>query len=93
LASFKDYRGENDVLGTWMAECCLKDAKAVAELAALYRSYKAWCEERGEYVLTSTAFNLQLNQLGFESDRPSAGVYRNKTIRRGLGLLAVAVEQ
>jgi putative DNA primase/helicase len=88
LAATKEYRGENDILGTWMEERCVKEATAVAEAAGLYRDYKSWCDERGEYVLTATAFGLQLERLGFANERPTGGAYRFKTIRRGLGLLA-----
>lgn len=87
LAATKEYRGENDALGIWMAECCVKEANAVAEASALYRSFKAWSEDRGEHPPTATAFGLRLEQLGFTGDRPSAGQWRNRTIRRGLGLL------
>lgn len=87
LAATKDYRGENDILGTWAGECCLKEANAVAEAAQLYRSYKEWSEDRGEFVMTATAFGRELERLGFQGERPSSGRWRNRTIRRGLGLL------
>jgi putative DNA primase/helicase len=92
LAATEEYRGENDVLGTWLAECCVKEANAVAEAGGLYRSYKTRAEDRGERVDTATAFGLALERLGFTSDRPSAGRWRNRTIRRGLGLLAAQHE-
>lgn len=88
LAATQEYRGENDVLGMWLEECCVKQANAVSEAAALYRSYRDWCEDRGEFAVTATAFGTQLERLGFLHDRPSAGQWRNRTIRRGLGLLS-----
>jgi putative DNA primase/helicase len=87
LAATKEYRGENDILGTWLAECCLKNANAVTEANALYRSYRRWCEDSGEHPKTATAFGLDMERLGFTSERPSAGQWRNRTIRRGLGIL------
>ena len=87
LAATNEYRADNDVLGMWVAECCVKEANAVAEAAALYRSYKAWSEDRGEHAMTATAFGMKLEHLGFSSERPSGGQWRNRTIRRGLGLL------
>ena len=88
LAATKEYRGENDILGTWMEERCVKDANAIAEAAGIYRDYKSWCDERGEYAQSATAFGMALERLGYASERPTAGAYRFKTIRRGLGLLA-----
>ena len=85
-AATGEYRGENDVLGTWMEECCIKQANAVAEAGDLYRSFKAWAEDRGEHTGNATAFGLQLERLGFSSERPTGGQYRFKTIRRGIGL-------
>jgi hypothetical protein len=37
--------------------------------------------------MSATALGKELERLGFTSDRPSAGQWRNRTIRRGLGLL------
>jgi hypothetical protein len=37
--------------------------------------------------MTATAFGMKLEHLGFSSERPSGGQWRNRTIRRGLGLL------
>lgn len=87
LAATKEYRGENDVLGMWMAECCVKEANAVAEAAALYQSFKRWCDDSGEHPPTAKAFGLSLERLGFTGERPSGGQWRNHTIRHGLGLL------
>jgi len=87
LAATKEYRGENDIIGTWLEECCLKNANAVTEAGVLYGSYKRWCENSGEHPKTATAFGLDMERLGFTSERPSAGQWRNRTIRRGLGLL------
>ena len=87
LAATEEYRGENDVLGTWLAECCTKEANAVAEAGTLYRCYRHWCEDRGEHVQTATAFGMALERLGFANERPSSGQWRNRTIRRGLGIL------
>lgn len=88
LAATTEYRGENDVLGTWLEECCVRQASAVAEAGDLFRSFKLWADDRGEHAGTATAFGLQLERLGFSKERPSNGRYRFKTIRRGIGLLA-----
>jgi putative DNA primase/helicase len=87
LAATKEYRGENDTIGQWAADCCVREPSAVSESAALYRSYRAWSEDRGEHPLTGTAFGLRMEHLGYNSERHSAGAWRNKTIRKGIGLL------
>lgn len=93
LAATAEYRDENDVMGSWMAECCLKDANVVAEAQQLYNSYRNWCENTGERVDSAKAFGTQLEKLGFAAERPSFGRWRNRTIRRGLGLLDAKHEE
>lgn len=86
-AATGDYRGENDIVGTWLEECCVRSEKAVCEAGRLYRSFKEWSEDRGEHPGTATAFGTQLERLGYRSERPSNGAFRFKTIRHGIGLL------
>jgi len=92
MAATSEYRAENDVLGTWLAECCLVETHAVAEAGALYRSFKAWCEDSGEHARTAKAFGMELERLGYAAERPSFGQWRHRTIRRGIGLLDVRRE-
>jgi len=88
LAATQEYRGENDTIGLWIAECCLQDPNAAGVAMALFSSYRTWCEARGERPTTQTAFGRALHRLGFEKERPTFGPYRFKTIRRGIGLIA-----
>jgi len=87
LAATTDYRSENDILGTWQAECCLVESHAVAEFGRLYSSFAAWCNSRGEHCGTGLQFGKDLDRLGYVSERHSSGPWRNKTMRRGIGLL------
>ncbi len=88
LAATSEYRGENDTIGLWMAECCIQDATASCVAMTLFNSYRTWCEARGEKPNTHTAFGLAMQRLGFEKERPAFGPHRFKTIRRGIGLIA-----
>lgn len=94
-AASKEYRGECDVLGQWMDDCCTPKSErssAVAEVGALYHSYRAWTENRGEHTLTATAFGLSLERLGYPHSRATGGVHRFKTVRHGIGLLDSRLE-
>lgn len=93
LAATNEYRGENDTVGLWIAECCVTDPNAAGVATALFSSYRTWCEARGERPQTHTAFGLALQRLGFAKERPSFGPHRFKTIRRGIGLIADHVEE
>ena len=83
----QEYRATCDTLGGWVAERCVTEATTVALHADLFRDYSQWCEERGEHAGTSTAFSFEMDRRGFKSDRPTAGSFRFKTIRRGIGLM------
>jgi putative DNA primase/helicase len=83
----KEYRAACDVLGQWKAERCVETSTAVALAGDLYRDFSGWCDDRGEHAGTATQFGLELERLGFKSDRPTAGSFRFKTIRRGIGLM------
>ena len=85
-AATGEYRGENDVLGTWMAECCVVQETAKCEAGRLYASFKEWAKDRGEDAGNATGFGLQLERLGYRKERPSNGEFRFKTIRHGIGL-------
>ena len=85
----KEYRGENDVIGQWLNECCVIGIAAVVPVAELHASYRRWCEDRGETVLSATRLGLELERLGYTSDRPASGPHRFKTVRRGIGMRAM----
>jgi putative DNA primase/helicase len=86
------YAGENDVIGRWLEERTLTGRQYVAEAGALYRNYTAWCEERGERVMSLTALGLELERRGFTSERHTSGPHRFKTVRLGLGLVSERAE-
>lgn len=87
-AATSEYRSENDVLAQWIDECCIRQETAAAKALDLYRSFKGWADERGEFCPSSKAMGSQLERMGFRKERPSGGPYRGSTIRRGIGLLA-----
>ena len=87
-AASAEYRSENDTLGQWLNDCCTtKPVGVVAESGALYQNYRVWTESRGEFTLTSTAFGLSMERLGYKGSRATSGQHRHKTVRAGIGLL------
>jgi putative DNA primase/helicase len=86
LQSTQEYREANDVLGEWMAECCVIDVSASAAHADLYRSFACFCADRGEDAFASTTLGLELERRGFCRTRPTGGPLRDKIVRTGIGL-------
>jgi putative DNA primase/helicase len=46
----KAYLLAEDSITAWIEECCQRDVNAFAAQTELFRSWKAWAEEAGEYV-------------------------------------------
>jgi hypothetical protein len=44
-------------------------------------------EGNGEEPMSLMKFGQRLEQMGFPKERPSAGAFRNKVVRHGLGLV------
>ena len=67
------YRAEQDVLGEFLSERCIKDAQAFVATAALYKAYTTWCEDGGEKPVNKTAFGRGLTERGFVQGRTKSG--------------------
>ena len=67
------YRSESDVLGLFLADECVPDAKGEAASAELYSIYKAWCEDNGERPLPKRTLGLRLQELGYEPAKDRRG--------------------
>jgi putative DNA primase/helicase len=83
-----EYAEENDSIRTWMDEKTVRTPKAVAEVNELFKSYSDWCDARGERGVSFKELALELERRGFKSRRESSGLYRNRTVRIGIGFSA-----
>lgn len=68
-----EYRGEMDILATFLADCCElnEDFRCTAKM--LYAAYTTWAEENGERPASQKAFGLRLTERGFISGRGHGG--------------------
>ncbi len=71
-----EYRSQQDVLGTFVEELCSKDQNAVCEAAELYKTYKKWADETGEYCLPQRQFGMAMTERGFERYKNNGVWYR-----------------
>ncbi len=83
-AATETYRTEMDVLGAFIADCCVERHGAVSTAADLYEAYKVWSDRNGEHVLAQRAFGLKLKERNFEPLKGTGG----RRQWRGIGLLA-----
>jgi putative DNA primase/helicase len=68
----KDYRVEMDLIGEFVAECCIEDMNAKTPFGALYERYKTWCAERNVDSLNPFSFATCLDERGFQPGKNKA---------------------
>jgi putative DNA primase/helicase len=79
----KAYQDEMDVLGDFLAECCITGSGLSVSAADLFKAYRSWAEGNGEKSsLTQQSFGTELTARGFVPKRGSGG----KRLRLGLKL-------
>jgi putative DNA primase/helicase len=74
-AATNAYRDEQDVLGSFISDCCVVQPWAKVSARDLYRAYMKWCEENGEHPLAQRNFGMRLAERGFLSKKGTAGRY------------------
>lgn len=75
-----DYLSAEDVIGTWLDECCDLGPNNYALNKELYANWKAWADRTGERAISSKRLYEQLRARGFTSDhttrQPGTGLSR-----------------
>lgn len=72
-AATDEYLEQQDVLGLWLEECCEQVGGFSTGRGALYKSFKAWAEAAGEYVVPQKRWVASMDTRGFGS-RVSRGM-------------------
>lgn len=80
--AIKEYRSDNDWLASFLNDCCLVGDLESASGGILYRTYKDWANEVGEYALRNRDFAQALKIAGFKSKKTNKG-----TLWQGLSIL------
>lgn len=81
------YRGEMDMVHSWIADCCVVNVNAKGKASLLYGNYRGWAEAAGVYVMSQPAFLRKLAEHGYAKKQTTLqGV--NGVFYEGLGLLA-----
>ena len=63
------YRADEDLIGDFLADCCVTDEQAWVSAAALYARYVSWCESSGEKPLSKKGLGLRLAERGLTACR------------------------
>ena len=60
---------EQDLIGSWVDECCERDVNRESNSTDLYKSYQTWCVDSGLRVASKVAFSRRLAERGFTTRR------------------------
>jgi len=69
LNATDEYRGEMDVIGNFMKECCVLKDGITIRIRELYKAYSDWCEENKENAVSERFFSLRLKEMNFQQGR------------------------
>jgi putative DNA primase/helicase len=64
LEATEKYLETQDVLGEWLAECCILDPNAWEATGILFENWQRWAEERQEWVGSVKTFSARLEDRG-----------------------------
>lgn len=60
------YLAAEDLLGSWIGECCAENEHAREETLSLFTSWRAWCEARNQQPGSQKSFQQQLEARGYQ---------------------------
>ncbi len=69
LNAAEDYFAAEDLIGQWIAECCVVDPNVKARSATLFESWKGWAESNGFPWGTTKSLGEALRARGFTDGR------------------------
>jgi putative DNA primase/helicase len=69
LNATDEYRGEMDIIGSFLKECCVVQEGNSIRMRELYKAYSDWCDDNNEHPVTERAFSSRLKEMGFDKSR------------------------
>ncbi len=73
VAATSEYRVSMDVVGRFIAECCVTGNAYKVTKAELYTRYKSWCDTANEYAVSKRKLGESLIERSCQSRRGTAG--------------------
>jgi putative DNA primase/helicase len=71
LNATDEYRGEMDVIGNFLKECCVQKPEVTIRIRELFKAYQDWCDDNNEHAVSERFFGLHLKEMGYEQTRTS----------------------
>jgi putative DNA primase/helicase len=76
-----EYRTQQDLTGTFLAECCLTGPDYRCRAKDLYDAFRQWCKSSGERELSQRRFGEALREKGFEDFTSNGTWYRGIAVK------------
>lgn len=77
LAETLAYRTDSDVIGRFIAECCVKGEGARCDGVELYDAFKAWSKDEGmKEPLSANMVGRRLTDRGFAREKSNGAIFR-----------------
>jgi putative DNA primase/helicase len=75
LNATDEYRGEMDIIGNFLKECCTQTPGATIRIREFFKAYQEWCEENNEHAVSERFLGLRMKEMGFERTRTADARY------------------
>ena len=75
-AATESYRGEQDVVGAFIAERCIESASSKVKASDLFGEYERWCKLNGEHPIGGRRFGETMTERGYERYHSGGTWYR-----------------
>ncbi len=83
LLATDEYKTEQDVLGSFVEECCMIGNSYRIKSSTLYQGYRKWAETSGEKIDTQRSFGTKMTERGFERIRNNGIWHQGLTLNEG----------
>ena len=84
MEATREYRADEDVIGAFLADRCIKGSAFQVRASDLYADYRAWSEKAGEHPINQRNFGKAMTERGFERIKNNGVWY----VELGLNALA-----
>jgi putative DNA primase/helicase len=69
----EEYLSDEDGLGQWLDECCVRDERGLERSSDLHRNYQSWCERNGARPESNALLSRYLVGSGFSKEKTMVG--------------------
>ena len=73
-AATAEYLHEEDMIGRWIDECCVRDPQALTLHGDLFESWKGWAESARAFIGSSKQLSAELKARGFAFKETNQGL-------------------